>query len=327
MLDNVFSDKISECLDSQAKLIEKCGEELGDVIFMGIRNFDPAFKSVIMENIPKILDIGDIPFVGVNDIRYIHREDNISYAVAKAIFENKKINDFNSNVDKENYFKTAEEMKEQSEYHYAYTNAWAIAYQCDFDLEEEMFVDTKQKPILIQFKPDASYWKGKLEQTLFDNNRKLIDALIEFAKEYFNCRYAAKIIAYEVYNPLEAIIQTATAMNISGDTLSQIKATLSAELNVTIDEVVKQSNVLENLYRQNTEIKQLIDTAKIIQDLPWKFTTHKSAFVISEEPPNIYFPARFYEGAPMIEWPLSTIEEMSLPMINLEDEIETSHGK
>ena len=323
MLDNVSPDKIISCLDSQAKLIEKCSEELGGGFFMGIRNFNPAFKSAIMEKIPKMCDIGDIPFVGINDIRYVHREDYKSYAMAKAIFENKKMNDFDSNADKEDYFKTAEEMKEQSEYHYAsYTNAWAIAYQCDFDLEEEIFTETKNKPILIKFKPDTSYWKEKLEPSLLDNNKSLIDALIEFAKQRFNCRYAAKIIAYEQISPLDAIMRTATTMNISNDILSQIKAVLPKELSVSVNDALERSNELKTLYCQNAEVKKLIDEAKVIQDLPWKFTTHKSAFVIADEPLNLYFPARYYEGAPMIEWALPVMEGINIPMINFEDEVE-----
>lgn len=327
MLDNISPDKISECLDLQAKLIGKCSEEIGGGFFMGIRNFNPAFKSVIMEKIYKMFDTGDIPFVGVNDIRYIHREDYESYNISKAIFINMKINALDSNEDKENYFKTAEEMEKQSEYPYAYKNAWAIAHQCDFDLENDLFTETKNKPILIKFNPDATYWKEKLESSLFENDKALIDVLIEFAKERFNCRYAAKIIAYEQSSAIDVIMQCATAMNVSSDILSLVKTVLPNESNITLDKMLKQSSELENLYRQNSEIKQLIDAAKIIQDLPWKFTTHKSAFIVSEEPPNIYFPARFYEGAPMIEWPLSTIEEIRLPKINLEDEIETSQEK
>ena len=232
-----------------------------------------------------------------------------------------------SNEDKENYFKTAEEMEKQSEYPYAYKNAWAIAHQCDFDLEKDLFTETKNKPMLIKFSPDTAYWKEKLESSLFENDKALIDVLIEFAKERFNCRYAAKIIVYEQSPAIDVITQCAAAMNISSDTLSLIKTVLPDESTITLDKALKQSNKLENLYRQNSEIKQLIEAAKIIQDLLWKFTAHKSAFIISEEPPNIYFPARFYEGAPMIEWPLSTIEEIRLPKINLEDEIETSQEK
>ncbi len=315
MLDNVSSDKIGNCLDLQKNIISKCSKEIQGAFFMGIRNLNPAFESIVMKKVHSIFDIDDIPFVSVNDIRFIRSEDYKAYAIANAAFKNKRINNLCLVPNKENYFKTSQEIKEQNEYHCAYKNAWAIAYQCDFDLKDELFMNVKHKPILIKIKPDASYWKGKITWT--DNNESLFDMIIEFAKKRFKCQYAAKIIAYEDYNSLDSIMRIAATMNISSDTLSQLKAMLPNKPCVSIDAVLKQSDELKMFYRQNPEIKHLMDTTKIIQDLPWKFTTHKSAFVISAEPINIYFPMRYYEGEPMIEWPISALEDIGIPTADM----------
>ncbi len=322
ILDEIPEAQRKAYLDSADNLLDKCQTAMGDAFFIGIQKFGMPVEETVEERLSGFNPWGGyhLPAVAVNDVVYLNRKDYLSNTVERCISVSKTMDQPGIlQKDRERYLKTPEEMKDAFTGNmFAIKNTWAIASQCSKFQLDRVFDESKDKPILVRFRHDLSYWRQKLNKDISDDTGSLFDVLMTYAKDRFECSYSYKIISYGKCSLTGAIMQTGRAMNIPDETLDHIRTLLPLGLNVTIDDALKQSKELEDLYRE-PEIKSLMDTARVIQELPLNFSTHATAFVISKTPLTGCLPLRFIDEEYTIEWPLSTLEEMKLSSIQMED--------
>lgn len=108
------------------------------------------------------------------------------------------------------------------------------------------------------------------------------------------------------------------ALGLGCDILLAVMEHLPKNIDATIDEALKISLELRSMC-QKPELKTLMESARVIQNLPLHFAVNQSAFVLSKRPLQTCIPTRFYEGVDMVEWPISVLSEMHIKTIQLED--------
>ena len=175
-------------------------------------------------------------------------------------------------------------------------------------------------PVLITFQTPMSYWESRLDAAWFQPKAALIDTLIGYAKERFNCKYSSKIITYGKRTAVGAIMDVGQCMGISGGVLQGLRRCIPAGLDSTIDDALRQSSELR-IACQEPNLKCLIDLARIAQRLPQFHAVRASAFVISQSPIDKFLPIRTIENEWTTEFPLPVLEEFGLQKICLEDAV------
>ena len=337
-------------------MLRKCRYCLGDGIFISYNKMELNNNEQITRRILDTVVSYGIPFVAVNEVNFIRQDDYMSYAISQCVLEQEPFNKAGFVEKKQNnYLYTPREVRDLYSWHWvdvpnvevdspcnselgrfiktnvrinrkikhlftdysiAVKNTWAIASECNFELEH-IFAEIEEKVFLIKFNNNSSYWREKLGGS-FIYGTSLLEVLIEYAKERFKCRYAARIISYGKNSAVGAVMKVGKTLGMGSDILLAVREHLPKTIDVTTDEVLANSSELRSMC-QKTELKTLMESARVIQYLPLHFAVNQSAFMISKKPLQTCIPTRFYEGEDMVEWPISVLGEMHIKTMQLED--------
>ena len=81
---------------------------------------------------------------------------------------------------------------------------------------------------------------------------------------------------------------------------------------ITIEDAIDMIPELKTLYNSEPRIRELLDTAKIIEGMPRHASTHAAGVVISNEPLTEFVPLYCNEGLISTQFPMNTLEELGL---------------
>ena len=81
---------------------------------------------------------------------------------------------------------------------------------------------------------------------------------------------------------------------------------------ITIGEAIDIIPELKTLYNSDPRIRELLDTAKVLEGMPRHASTHAAGVVISSEPLTEYVPLYCNEGLISTQFPMTTLEELGL---------------
>lgn len=83
-------------------------------------------------------------------------------------------------------------------------------------------------------------------------------------------------------------------------------------LNMTLDEALKLSKPLKDMYESDEKVKNLIDTARALEGMPRHASTHAAGVVITHRPVYEYVPLATNDGNPVTQYTMTTLEELGL---------------
>jgi len=122
----------------------------------------------------------------------------------------------------------------------------------------------------------------------------------------------AQIITFGTMSARAVIRDVGRAMNLPYPLVDKVAKMIPQELKITIDKALKVNNELEELYREDDQIKYLIDMSRRLEGLPRHSSTHAAGVVICENPVYEYVPLNASEGAITTQFPMTTLEELGL---------------
>lgn len=83
-------------------------------------------------------------------------------------------------------------------------------------------------------------------------------------------------------------------------------------LHITLDDALRLSKPLADMYENDPQVKKLIDTAKALEGMPRHASTHAAGVVITRRPVYEYVPLAKNDDAVVCQYVMTTLEELGL---------------
>ncbi len=136
--------------------------------------------------------------------------------------------------------------------------------------------------------------------------------VIDYVVLKYGVDRVAQIITFGTMAARAAIRDVGRALNIPYADVDVVAKQIPMELGMTIDKALKVNKDLLKLYKSESRIKQLIDTAKNLEGLPRHASTHAAGVVIAKDPISSYVPLQQNDGSVTTQFPMGTLEELGL---------------
>jgi DNA polymerase-3 subunit alpha len=163
------------------------------------------------------------------------------------------------------------------------------------------------------------------ERFLDENRRETPDIDIDFCKErrgdiirYVKLKYGeenvAQIGTFGTLAARAAIRDVGRTLGIPLARVNQVSAMVPEDIGITLKEALARSSELNQVYKQDGEIRELIDLAMKIEGLARNVATHAAAVVIADRPIPEYVPLAKVTGKDDIitQWAMNDVEAAGL---------------
>src|SRR5205085_7395122 len=108
--------------------------------------------------------------------------------------------------------------------------------------------------------------------------------VIDYVTRKYGREQVAQIITFGTMAAKAAIKDVGRAMDIPYNEVDRIAKMVPAQLNITLDQALDDSPALQDLYEKETQVRQLLDTARKLEGLVRNAGVHAAGVVISPEP-------------------------------------------
>ncbi|MBP3520186.1 MAG: DNA polymerase III subunit alpha [Oscillospiraceae bacterium] len=138
------------------------------------------------------------------------------------------------------------------------------------------------------------------------------EEVIDYVRRKYGADHVAQIVTFGTMAARGAIRDVGRVLNMPYDRVDQVAKQVPMALHITLDEALKVSKPLRDLYEEDEEIKLLIDTARAIEGMPRHASTHAAGVVITKLPVQDYVPLATNDGQPVTQYTMVTLEELGL---------------
>ncbi|MFH1063227.1 MAG: DNA polymerase III subunit alpha [Candidatus Omnitrophota bacterium] len=139
------------------------------------------------------------------------------------------------------------------------------------------------------------------------------DEVIQYVIDKYGKDNVAQIITFGTMAAKGAIRDVGRALGIPYAEVDKIAKLVPLELNITITKALSVEPELKNLYKSNPNIKELIDTALILEGINRHASTHAAGVVISDKPLYEHIPLyRSQEGQTTTGYTMKSLDKIGL---------------
>ncbi|MDE6107370.1 MAG: DNA polymerase III subunit alpha, partial [Oscillospiraceae bacterium] len=138
------------------------------------------------------------------------------------------------------------------------------------------------------------------------------EEVIDYVREKYGADHVAQIVTFGTMAARGAIRDVGRVLNMPYDRVDQIAKQVPFALHITLEEALKVSKPLRDMYQEDEEVKLLIDTAQAIEGMPRHASTHAAGVVITKLPVQDYVPLATNDGQPVTQFTMVTLEELGL---------------
>ena len=139
--------------------------------------------------------------------------------------------------------------------------------------------------------------------------------VIEYVQKKYGADHVAQIVTFGTMAARGAIRDVGRALNIpyaEVDAVAKQVPSGPGALHITLDEALKLSKPLREMYEGDERIHNLIDTAKAIEGMPRHASTHAAGVVITRRPVVDYVPLAKNDESVVTQYVMTTLEELGL---------------
>ncbi len=116
------------------------------------------------------------------------------------------------------------------------------------------------------------------------------DEVIQYVTEKYSKDNVAQIITFGTMMAKAVIRDVGRVMAMPYAEVDHIAKLIPQELEITIDSALEREDELKQLYKSNPQVKDLIDTSRVLEGLTRHASTHAAGVVISERPLKEHVP-------------------------------------
>jgi DNA polymerase III subunit alpha len=139
------------------------------------------------------------------------------------------------------------------------------------------------------------------------------DEVIDYVRRKYGAENVAQIITFGTMMAKAAIRDVARVMGFTYSDADRIAKLVPNDLNITIEQALRQEPELMQLQKTDRRVKELIDTASVLEGVTRHASTHAAGVVISEKGLSNYIPL-FKTSDDQIStgYPMGSLEKIGL---------------
>ena len=137
--------------------------------------------------------------------------------------------------------------------------------------------------------------------------------VIDYVNKKYGADHVAQIVTFGTMAARGSVRDVGLGMPYGDvDAVAKLIPSGPGALHITLEESLKLSKQLRELYDGDESIKKLIDTAMAIEGMPRNTSTHAAGVVITSRPVCDYVPLATNDGLPVTQYVMTTLEELGL---------------
>ncbi len=137
--------------------------------------------------------------------------------------------------------------------------------------------------------------------------------VIDYVKQKYGQDNVAQIITFGTMQAKAAIKDVGRAMDMLYSDVDRIAKMVPLQLNITLDQALKDSPQLQEAYEKDPQVRQLLDTAKKLEGMVRNSGVHAAGVVISPKPLTDLVPLHLTKNAERVTaFDMTAIEKLGL---------------
>lgn len=136
--------------------------------------------------------------------------------------------------------------------------------------------------------------------------------VVDYVRRKYGDDHVAQIVTFGTMAARGVIRDVGRVMNIPYAEVDQIAKQVPNTLHITLDDALRLSKPLSDLYDTDERVRKLIDTAKALEGMPRHASTHAAGVVITKRPVYEYVPLAKNDEAVVCQYVMTTLEELGL---------------
>ena len=136
--------------------------------------------------------------------------------------------------------------------------------------------------------------------------------VIEYVMEKYGADHVAQIATFGTMAARGAIRDVGRALNFTYGETDIVAKLVPATPHITLQEALKISPKLKEMYDEDERTRKLIDTAMSLEGMPRNTSTHAAGVVITADPVYTYVPLSKNDDTIVTQYTMTTIEELGL---------------
>ena len=137
--------------------------------------------------------------------------------------------------------------------------------------------------------------------------------VVDYVRAKYGEDHVAQIVTFGTMAARGAIRDVGRALNFTyAETDVVAKLVPTMPLHITLEEALKISPRLKEMYDEDDRVRELIDTAKALEGMPRNTSTHAAGVVITKRPVYDYVPLSTNDDTIVTQYTMTTLEELGL---------------
>ena len=136
--------------------------------------------------------------------------------------------------------------------------------------------------------------------------------VIEYVMRKYGADHVAQIATFGTMAARGAIRDVGRALNFTYAETDVVAKQVPSTPHITLEEALKVSPKLKEMYDGDERVKLLIDTARSLEGMPRNTSTHAAGVVITADPVSTYLPLSRNDDTIVTQYTMTTIEELGL---------------
>ena len=136
--------------------------------------------------------------------------------------------------------------------------------------------------------------------------------VIDYVMRKYGADRVAQIVTFGTMAARAAIRDVGRVLGVSYADTDAVAKQIPTTLHMTLDEALRVSPKLKELYDADPKIRKLVDTARAIEGMPRNTSTHAAGVVITKNPVCDYVPLAKNDDTIVTQFTMTTIEELGL---------------
>ena len=139
--------------------------------------------------------------------------------------------------------------------------------------------------------------------------------VVDYVRRKYGDDHVAQIVTFGTMAARGVIRDVGRVMNLPYADVDQIAKQVPSgpnNLHITLEEALRLSRSLREMYETDETVKRLIDTAKALEGMPRHASTHAAGVVITRRPVYEYVPLAKNDESVVCQYVMTTLEELGL---------------
>ena len=136
--------------------------------------------------------------------------------------------------------------------------------------------------------------------------------VIDYVIRKYGADHVAQIVTFGTMAARGVIRDVGRVLNMPYADVDVIAKLVPNTLHITLNDALRLSKQLSDLYEADEQVKKLIDTARALEGMPRHASTHAAGVLITGKPVMEYVPLQRNDEVITTQYPMGTIERLGL---------------